>query len=324
MSKTFLGVDAGATKTHALILNEDGAVLGFGESGPGNHESFGYEAAGKCIGDSIRQACAEASLEISDLTQSCFCLAGADVDSDFETLPEVMLRPIMGESPFLLKNDAFGCLRGGTTDPFGVMVNCGTAQVAVGRNREGKEIRLGGYGFEFGDFAGGGVIAMWAACALIREEDGRGEPTRLSPLLRERAQVSNAAEFLNKTYRDPEFFASLKIPKLVFLASREGDPIAKKIVLDCAEEMAVTAVALIQRLKMEEEVFDLVTAGSVFKGEDPDFIESIQKTVHSVAPKARFTMPLFDPVAGAALLAFEDAGLVADEAVYKQLEAFKL
>jgi N-acetylglucosamine kinase-like BadF-type ATPase len=32
----FLGVDAGGTKTHALITDETGQAVGFGAGGPGN------------------------------------------------------------------------------------------------------------------------------------------------------------------------------------------------------------------------------------------------------------------------------------------------
>ena len=39
----FLGVDIGATKTHALIADATGRVVGFGQAGPGNHETVGYE-----------------------------------------------------------------------------------------------------------------------------------------------------------------------------------------------------------------------------------------------------------------------------------------
>ncbi len=324
MSQLFLGVDAGATKTHALIMTESGEVAGFGEAGPGNHEVFGYPPAAKCVGEAVEQACDGANLSISDLTQSCFSMAGADVESDFTELPEQIIRPLLGKTPFLLKNDAFGCLRGGTRDPFGIMINCGTGQVAVGRNRSGKELRLGGYGFDFGDFSGGSVIALWAAAALIRADDGRAEPTQLSKSLCDTAGVTNAAGFLDKTYRDHEYFKSLNIPKLVFEVSKSGDKVAKRIILDSAKEMATTAIALIRNLEMEKVSFDLVTAGSVFKGDDPDFHEYIHDQVHAVAPGAKFRMPLFDPVVGAALIAYEAAGFEATEAVYKNLEAFNL
>jgi len=323
-SKYFLGVDAGATKTHALVVSESGEVLGFGESGPGNHEVFGFEAAGECVADSVNQASKEAEVELRNLAHACFSMAGADVDSDYHSIPERILRPLMGDLPFDLKNDAFGCLRGGTRDPYGVMINCGTGQVAVGRNRDGKEIRLGGYGFEFGDFSGGSVIAFWAASALIRAEDGRGEATRLYDVLCEAVGAENAAGFLDKTYRDPEYFKSLNIPQLVFKVSKEGDSVAKKIILDSAEEMAVTAIALIRQLGMEKDSFDLVTAGSVFKGDDPDFHDTLHRQVHSVAPGAKFRMPLYDPVVGAALLALEAGGVEPTGEVYKNLEKFTL
>lgn len=41
--KYCLGVDVSGTKTHALIADEQGVAVGFGEAGPGNHEVVGYE-----------------------------------------------------------------------------------------------------------------------------------------------------------------------------------------------------------------------------------------------------------------------------------------
>ena len=36
MTRYFLGVDVGGTKTHALIADENGRMTDFGRSGPGN------------------------------------------------------------------------------------------------------------------------------------------------------------------------------------------------------------------------------------------------------------------------------------------------
>ena len=38
----FLGVDVGGTKSHCLIADEGGHVVGFGHSGPGNWEAVGW------------------------------------------------------------------------------------------------------------------------------------------------------------------------------------------------------------------------------------------------------------------------------------------
>lgn len=323
MPHYFLGVDGGATKTHAVVGTETGVITGRGEAGPGNHEVFGWDAARDCVSKAVKEALDQAGLNAPDLSYACFSMAGADIDQDFQILPQRIIRPVVGDIPFLLKNDAFGCLRGGTRNPFGVMINCGTGQVAVGRNREGLEIRLGGYGFDFGDFSGGSVIAFQAASAVMRADDGRSEQTLLSDLMFEAAGVASAHDFLQKTYRDPEYFMSLGIPRLVFRASAQGDRVAKGIIMASAEEMAVTAVALIRRLRMESETFDLITAGSVFKGEDPEFLGRIQSRVHELALGARFRMPLYDPVLGALLLALEEAGVEVGDPIHDNLARFE-
>jgi N-acetylglucosamine kinase-like BadF-type ATPase len=321
MGSYFLGVDAGATKTHALVLAEEGSLCGFGEGGSGNHESFGFDRAREEIAKAVTEALSVAGLDPSRLTRSCYCLAGADVSSDFEEIPNRIIAPITGNAPFELKNDSFGCLRGGTKDPFGVMINCGTAQVAVGRNRQGAEIRLGGYGPEFGDLTGGWIISLKAIAAIVRAWDGRGEATALSDLILKAAGSASIPDFIDRTYRDQEFLMELGITRLVFEASLAGDSVAKEIVLEAAHEMAVTATALIGRLEMQRETFDLIAAGSVFKGEDPIFTETVKSAVLNMAPNARFTTPLFDPVVGAALLALESSGLQTTEEFYQRLEA---
>ena len=320
MTRIYLGVDAGATKTHALILAADGAVWGFGEGGSGNHEVIGFERARAEIAAAVEAALEAASLEVSSLRRACYCLAGADVSSDFEELPKRVILPITGKVRHLLKNDSFGCLRGGTRDPFGVMVNCGTSQVAVGRNRSGKEIRLGGYGPNFGDFTGGTMIAFQAVAAMVRAEDGRGEATLLKDFILEASGLDSVETFIDRTYRDEEYLLGLGLAPLVFHASMKKDRVARRILLEAAEEIAITAVALIRRLEMESDEFDLVAAGSVFKGEDPIFFETVKIKVLAVAPRARFRTPLYPPVVGAALLALEAEGVTVTDPVYDRME----
>lgn len=315
----FLGVDAGASKTHAVVLSSEGSIVGFGEGPCGNHEVNGFAGTQASVRRSLEGALASAGLELSRIERAVFCMAGVDVPSDSVEIPKQVLDPLLNGLPYLLKNDAYGCLRGGTLDPFGVMINCGSGQVAVGRNRAGMEIRVGGYGWEFGDYAGGNVIMHSAVAAMIRAVDGRAEPTALVDMILQSSGHPTVEAFLERGYRDLAYIWSLGIPKLVFRASLQGDAVARRILLSVAEEMAFTAIALIQRLAMESETFDLVTAGSVFKGEDPIFNETIQDKVHQIAPGACFRAPLYPPVVGAGLLAYEWGGLLADESCYSNL-----
>ena len=43
MTRYYLGVDIGATKSHGVIADENGRAVGFGAAGPGNHEVVGYD-----------------------------------------------------------------------------------------------------------------------------------------------------------------------------------------------------------------------------------------------------------------------------------------
>jgi N-acetylglucosamine kinase-like BadF-type ATPase len=317
----FLGVDAGATKTHALLSDREGNILGFGEGGCGNHEVNGFEGTRESVRSALDGAVSEAGIQVRDIRRASFCMAGADVPCDYLQIPQLVLEPLLKGVPFHLRNDAFGCLRGGTLDPFGIMLNCGSGQVAVGRNRAGMEIRVGGYGFDFGDFAGGNVITHAAAAAVVRADDGRGEPTQLVDLVLAASGQPNVSAFIDRAYRDDRWVWNLAVPKLVFKASKLGDHVARRILLSVAEELIVTAKTLIRRLRMENDRFDLVTAGSVFKGEDPVFLDTIREAVHSLAPGANFRMPLYPPVAGALLLALEEEGIEATPSVYANLSA---
>ena len=49
----FLGVDGGGTKTHALIADAQGHVLGFGAGGPGNWEGVGVEGMTASLQDAV-------------------------------------------------------------------------------------------------------------------------------------------------------------------------------------------------------------------------------------------------------------------------------
>lgn len=321
MSSLLLGLDAGATKTHAVLLDSKGTILGAGLSGCGSHEVAGYDLARESLSQAISQTLASAGVTLGQVQFATFCLAGIDVGLDVVEVSGRMLDPLMGTVPYLLKNDAFGCLRGGTRDPFGVMINCGTGQVAVGRNRAGIEIRVGGYGWDFGDFAGGGAITQATLAAVVRADDGRGEPTQLVEAVLKASGCADVPAFIERSYRDTDFIRSLRLPQLTFGVSHQGDRVARRIILSIAEEMAVTAITLIRRLEMTQDCFDVITAGSVFKGEDPVFLETITNKVHEIAPRAHLRLPLYPPVIGCALLAYESVGLTATDETYQNIES---
>src|SRR6476620_7039823 len=80
--KYFLGVDVGSSKTHALIVDENGQCLGFGKSGGGNHQSVGYERLGMVLQQSFAAACQMAGVPKAQIVGAGFGVAGYDFPSE--------------------------------------------------------------------------------------------------------------------------------------------------------------------------------------------------------------------------------------------------
>ncbi|HRZ84074.1 MAG TPA: BadF/BadG/BcrA/BcrD ATPase family protein, partial [Candidatus Hydrogenedentes bacterium] len=154
----YLGLDAGGTKTFCLAGDETGRVLGFGRAATGNYEGFGVDSARTEITKAVNGALETAGLTLKDIAGVGMGVAGADLPDDYVMLDREIFAPLFGEIPRVFRNDSMGGLRGGTRDPFGIVIACGTGCVCAGVNRAGKEGRVGGISEDFGDMVSGSSI----------------------------------------------------------------------------------------------------------------------------------------------------------------------
>ncbi len=90
----FLGIDAGGTKTHALLVDENGHVLGKGLSGNGNHQTANG-LAGQNLEEACNQALQEAGVDKKQIAFAYFGLSGADREADY-----AILRPMIASLGF--------------------------------------------------------------------------------------------------------------------------------------------------------------------------------------------------------------------------------
>jgi N-acetylglucosamine kinase-like BadF-type ATPase len=74
----YLGIDLGGTKTHSVITDEYGQVVGFGGSGPGNHQNVGYEGMYGALNQALQGALTAAQIDISQINRAGFGIAGFD------------------------------------------------------------------------------------------------------------------------------------------------------------------------------------------------------------------------------------------------------
>ena len=119
MSEYFLGVDIGATKSHALIADERGEAVGFATGGPGNYEDVGWEGLRTTLQDVVGQALADAGLTRGQIGGAGFGVAGYDWPGEraptLQAIDSLALR-----CPIGLVNDAVIALIAGARDGWGV------------------------------------------------------------------------------------------------------------------------------------------------------------------------------------------------------------
>lgn len=317
----YLGLDAGGTKTFCLIGDEHGQIKGFGRGGTGNYEGYGIEAARKEISKAVDEALADAGLTMADIDGIGMGVAGADIPDDYVMLERELFTPLFGDKPRVFRNDSMGGLRGGTRDPFGVVIACGTGCVCAGVNREGKETRVGGISEDYGDRVSGSSIGIQGMKAVFRARDGVTGETLMTEKFVKRAGCVDVDDLFHKMYYEELTYQDLQpMAKIVFDAAWEGDAIACDILEWGGRYLGQMVNAAIRHLGMQRDTFDVVMAGSVFQGKSPVLVDALTVVVHRECPGARLVMPIYEPVVGALLLGMELDCTVTD-ACYEQLSA---
>ena len=129
-----LAVDAGGSKSDAVLLRRDGTVLGAARVLGGEIDSrmwpmqqHSEERHLLPVGIAIDEAARQAGFDIDHhpiAELGVFCLAGADLPSDDRRLVR-WLRGNGWTDTEVLRNDTFAVLRAGTDRPWGVGVVCG-------------------------------------------------------------------------------------------------------------------------------------------------------------------------------------------------------
>jgi N-acetylglucosamine kinase-like BadF-type ATPase len=312
----YLGVDGGGSKTYTLVVDERGTIVGKGESGSGNHQT-GYDEAKRNIRESVETALRQAGLTKDEIAFAYFGLAGADRETDYK-----ILRPMIAELGFSrhdINCDTMIALRAGTSRPYGVVLICGTGTNGAGVNPQGEAYQCGGFSYLYGDFGGGGALNIEVFRSVIRAWDGRERSTRLTELLLEDLGYASVQAMFDD-YLDHNKWPPLRIAKLLFQAANQGDDVALAILRKQGEELGLTAQAIIGRLGLANESFDVVLAGSIVTRGDGDFIAPyIQQAVHRMAPNAHLAKLQVEPVVGAVWLAVEASGAALSSEMHEKL-----
>ena len=297
-----LGIDAGGTKTVCYLADAQGNIVGEGRGSGANLQAHGELAVEKVLHGIIEQALGDrAILPVA----VCVGIAGVDRAEDSQIVRSIMRR-LGFRTRTLVVNDALIALVAGVGFEPGVVVIAGTGSIAYGVNQDGYAARAGGWGYVLGDEGSGFWIGREALMAVVREADGRGPRTGLTPLVLEHFTLEQVSGLVHEVYeqgRHRQSFAALG--PIVERARAEGDVVAAEILRHASEELTRAAASVIERLSMRGDAFQAVLSGSMFRL-IPWLVDDVTRRLAEIAPRASVARLAGEPATGALRLALKE------------------
>jgi N-acetylglucosamine kinase-like BadF-type ATPase len=304
--KYYIGVDGGASKTAALVIDETGEAQGRGLAGGSNHLRVGIEAATRNIERAVNIALVEAGVAIRNIEYAYCGIAGADHPAHHQRVVDA-LTIFFPRGNFIVDTDARIALTGAIGFDSGVVIIAGTGSVAFGRNAEGQEARAGGWGPTLGDEGSGYAIARDGLSAIVRAHDGRGKPTKMTDMLcydYDMCSPEDLPRFVYATTTHADDIA--RYGKLVIEAARLEDEVASEILDRAGRELADCIAAVSRKLRMSETEFPVAYVGGAFNAGDL-LLSPMRTYLRRDASKATLMPPKHSPVEGAAMMAIRTA-----------------
>ncbi len=145
---SYLGIDGGGSKTVFLLVDENDQEICRVQTGPSNWNSVGRDAAASAI----REGVARLTGPVPEAV--CGGFAGAGRKEGVEFFRSV-LEPLFPHSRVRIESDAVAAYVGALGLRPGVLLIAGTGSIAIGRTPDGKMVRAGGWGPQFGDEGSG-------------------------------------------------------------------------------------------------------------------------------------------------------------------------
>jgi N-acetylglucosamine kinase-like BadF-type ATPase len=309
-----LGIDAGGTKTVCLLADGAGRVIAEARGPGANLQAVGELEVEKVLHEVMERALGDRPIVPSVI---CIGMAGVDRPGDL-TVVSSLMRRIGYKARIVIANDALVGLVSGIGHAPGVIIIAGTGSIAYGRNAENFAARAGGWGYVLGDEGSGYWIGRHALRAVVRQADGRGRVTRLTPYVLEHFGIARPQELVHAIYHRmlrPSAIAA--VSHTVQRAADEGDELALEILAVGARELAGCAASVVRQLDMAETEFTFVLAGGILQAV-PRLSADLQMRLTDVAPRSTTIRLDREPAMGAVALALAEANGVGRLPTYRQ------
>jgi N-acetylglucosamine kinase-like BadF-type ATPase len=262
----YAGVDGGASKTLAVIVDESGNEVGRGAAAGSNYQALGLEKAVSSVQQALEKAMQVAGLASPEtvLETALLGLSGLDRPTDIALWNEALAKlPDKLSLNFEYCNDA-ELLLAALPGRIGLGLICGTGSISVGRDESGNKARSGGWGHYFGDEGSGLWFGRNVLQAAARMADGRGPETKLLELVLQDWKLERPEQLIGEVYihPHPDNARIARLSGLVFKAAKGGDKVSETLIEKAAEELGAVILAVYRKLEFKKTP-SLAMAGGV-------------------------------------------------------------
>ncbi len=310
--KYYLGIDGGGTKTTFLLADENGSIISSHTAGTCHYLQCGFDGLTEVLKEGIE------TIDVPVAHAFVGCAGYGDTIADRKPIEDAV-KKALGDIPHTVGNDCENALAGGLAGDEGINIIAGTGSMACGYSKEKGTIRAGGWHHAIGSDEGS---AYWMGVRLLneftRQSDGRDEISPLYKAIKDKLGIDTDDEIITRVVEewalDRKKIASLA--PLVGSLVNEGDPHAEKILFDAANELADLAIAVYRRLGFTEDMPVTCTGGVFRMGETLTALLNEKLRKYNM----HYERPLFDPAAGAVILAMLNDGQEINSQIRYNLE----
>ena len=302
--KFVIGVDAGATKTVAVLADASGKIIARALAGAANPRNAGIKVAAKNIAEAIYSVIkGKRNINIASTFIGMPAVEEEYKKRKKEIIDELKKHKKISrifKGKVILGSDQLVAFRSGADAKEGVVIIAGTGSVAHGWNN-GQEIKVNGWGW-LADEGSAFWIGQKTFQEVLKSHDGRGFDDVFEKSILKNLKLKTALDLVDFVYANP----AKNIPELFpacIEAAKFGDKIARTILIDAGKEIALSGREVAAKLHFSG-VVPLVLAGGVFNSQW--VLDTVKSEINRYYPHRFEFIVVLDPIAGAVKLALEN------------------
>ena len=298
-----LGIDQGGSSTRAAIMDHLGNIYGYGTAEGTYFPKSGLDVAMSIVERLVQRVLLEASIHRDLITETVAGISGIDWPEDAQTIAAV-LEEKLKLSNIEAHNDCVIAMFSGTQNRYGAALCAGSGINAVIIRPDGQQFVMSDY---LGpELQGGGALSYRALRKVFDSDLGLVPPTMLTQLFLDFAGFDKPYDLLKESMVNSDVFlrSIVKLFPEILSIAEKGDEVTIGLLSNFTDELCNYFIAGLRKMDMLGMEFDIVLAGSIFKGIRNGLVENIVNRLTEAIPKVRIVNAKYEPVVGACVMGF--------------------